>query len=180
MTRILSAPLFDPGLAREEIELPEGLTLEQIVTHTLPGLAPADRAFVRVTLVSDQGVAVITPEWWGQVRPKPGVRVVIRLVPGNDGLRTVLLAVVSIAAVALAGPVAGLVGLGGSQFGISLTAMALNFLGAALVNSLVPPVTPEETDRRNRYTLSGWNNQLRPDAPVPWALGRHRYAPPFA
>jgi len=180
MTRILSAPLFDPGLAREEIELPEGLTLGQIVTHTLPGLAPSDRAFVRVTLVSDQGVALITPEWWGQVRPKPGVRVVIRLVPGNDGLRTVLLAVVSIAAVALAGPVAGLIGLGGSQFGISLTAMALNFLGAALVNSLVPPVTPEETDRRNRYTLSGWNNQLRPDAPVPWALGRHRYAPPFA
>jgi len=180
MTRILSAPLFDPGLAREEIELPEGLTLEQIVTHTLPGLAPGDRAFVRVTLVSDQGVALITPEWWGQVRPKPGVRVVIRLVPGNDGLRTVLLAVVSIAAVALAGPVAGLIGLGGSQFGISLTAMALNFLGAALVNSLVPPVTPEENDRRNRYTLSGWNNQLRPDEPVPWALGRHRYAPPFA
>ncbi|MHA7870413.1 MAG: phage tail protein, partial [Salipiger thiooxidans] len=32
----------------------------------------------------------------------------------------------------------------------------------------------------NRYTLSGWNNQLRPDEPVPWALGRHRYAPPFA
>ena len=45
-------------------------------------------------------------------------------------------------------------------------------LGIAL-----PAYTP---DRRNRYTLSGWNNQLRPDAPVPWALGRHRYAPPFA
>ncbi|APX21317.1 hypothetical protein [Salipiger profundus] len=61
MTRVLAAPLFDPGLAREEIEMPEGLTLAQIVAEALPGIAPADRAHVRVTLVSERGTAMILP-----------------------------------------------------------------------------------------------------------------------
>ncbi|EPX82107.1 TipJ family phage tail tip protein [Salipiger mucosus] len=182
MTRVLSAPLFDPGMARTETEMPEGLTLAEIVAEALPGLPDGDRAQLRVTLVTREGAAVIEARYWAQVRPREGVRVVIRLVPGNEGgLRSVLLAVVSIAALALAQPVAGLLfGSAATSTQISLTALGLNLIGSALVNALVPVEVPEQEKRRNRYTLQGWSNTLRPDDPVPWVAGRHRYAPPYA
>lgn len=180
MTTILTAPLFDPGMARSVLEVPAGLSVAQMVTRAMPGLSALDRAQLRVTLVTGQGASPLHPHLWGQIRPKPGVRLVIRPVPGNSGgLRSVLLAVVSIAALALAPQVAGLIGVTG-KFGTSLIALGLNLVGAALVNAMVPLTVPDQDKARNRYTLSGWTNTQRRDEPVPYPLGRHRYAPPFA
>ena len=178
-TKLLFAPIFDPGAARQELEMPAGGTLADAVELALPGHTEVDRAQLRVTLVSEAGAALIDPRYWGQVRPRPGVRVVIRLVPGSDGFRSVMLAVVTIAAIALAPYIAPMIGVT-SQLGVSLVAMGLNMVGAALVNSLIPPETPKDETTRNRYTLSGWQNSIRRDEPVPYALGHHRYAPPFA
>lgn len=176
---LLLAPLFDPGAGRRALELPAGATLAEAVDLALPGHTATDRAQLRVMLVSEAGSVLIEARYWRQVRPRPGVRVVIRLVPGGDGMRSVLLAVVTIAAIALAPHLAPLIGVT-SDLGVSLVAMGLNLVGAALVNSLIPVETPDQENGKNRYTLSGWSNTLRPDKPVPYPLGQHRYAPPFA
>lgn len=179
---VLAAPAIDPGSARIELTLPEGLTIADIVAAALPGACPADRSRARVALVTDRGSAMIDPARWHAVRPRPGVRVVIRLVPGKDALRSILQIVVSIAAVALGtmfGPAAGaLLGVSG-QVGTALVAMGVNLLGSLLINALIPPVKPD-TERRNSYSISGWRNRMDPDGAVPVVLGQIRYAPPFA
>ncbi|NEX47593.1 TipJ family phage tail tip protein [Pseudotabrizicola algicola] len=184
---VLAAPAIDPGSARIEVTLPEGLTIGEIVAMVLPGAAPADRARARVTLVSPRGSAMILPEHWHAVRPRPGVRVVIRLVPGKDALRTILSVVVSIAAVALGtmfGPaLAGALGWGTGAAAVgtatALIGIGVNLLGSLLINALIPPVKPDD-ERRNSYSISGWRNRLDPDGAVPVVLGQVRYAPPFA
>ncbi|SDJ65674.1 hypothetical protein SAMN04487993_11101, partial [Salipiger marinus] len=174
---VLTAPLLDPGAARERLELPEGLSLAEIVTQALPGLLAEDRSQLRVMLVSPTGAAVIDPRFWHVTRPKAGVQVVIRLVPGKGGARQILLAVVSVAALMIAPHLAPMIGVT-SKLGVAMVGMGLNLLGAALVNAIVPPVTPDQRDsRRNRYLVSGWSNELRPGEALPLVLGRLRVAP---
>lgn len=180
---VLAAPAIDPGSARVEMILPEGLTVAEIVAAALPGATPADRARARVSLVTDRGSAVILPERWHVVRPRPGVRIVIRLVPGKNALRAVLSIVVSIAAVALGQVWAAGLGFatGTTGFAIASAAisMGVNLLGNLLINALIPPVKPDD-ERRNSYSISGWRNRLDLDGAVPVLLGQIRYAPPFA
>lgn len=179
---VLAAPAIDPGSARIELILPEGLTVGEIVAAALPGATPADQARARVTLVSPQGSAVILPARWHAVRPRPGVRVVIRLIPGKGALKAILSIVVAIAAVALgayfAPMLAGTFGLSAATWGAVIT-MGVNLLGSLLINALIPPVKPDD-ERRPSYSISGWRNRLDPDGAVPVLLGKIRYAPPFA
>lgn len=180
---VLAAPAIDPGSARIELTLPEGLTVAEIVAAALPGATPADQARARVSLVTDRGSAIILPERWQVVRPRPGVRVVIRLVPGKNALRAVLSIVVSIAAVALGQVWAAGLGFASGTTGFAIASAAIslgvNLLGNLLINALIPPVKPDD-ERRNSYSISGWRNRLDPDGAVPVLLGQIRYAPPFA
>ncbi len=184
---VLAAPAIDPGSARIEMMLPDGLTIGEIVAIALPGAAPEDRARARVTLVSAKGSAMILPAHWHAVRPRPGVRVIIRLVPGKGAVRAILSIVVSIAAVALGamfGPaLAGALGWGTGAAAIgtasALIGIGVNLLGSLLINALIPPVKPDD-ERRNSYSISGWRNRYDPDGAVPVVLGQIRYAPPFA
>lgn len=176
---VIAAPLFDPEQARINIEVPAGLTVAQIVQLALPGIgvAPQD---LRVTLVSEKGVAVIAPDLWSRVRPNAGVQVIIRGVPGKDVVRTVLLVAVSAAALAFAPTILAGTALAGNAFATSLVAAGLTLVGTLLVNALIPPPTFDSGERRNVYEISGWRNQIRRGEPVPLILGKHRYAPPFA
>ncbi|MDO5648870.1 phage tail protein [Paracoccus sp. (in: a-proteobacteria)] len=183
MTAVLASPLLDPGAGRVMMNLPDGLTVAQIVDLTLPGLSQSDRIVVRTALVTDCGATVIDRACWSAVRPKPGVRVVIRVVPGKDAIRSVLTIVVSIAAVA----VGGLWGAGlASALGVSTavgTAMVtfgVSVIGNLLINALIPPARPKEQRTANSFAINGWQNRLDPDGAVPCVLGRLRYAPPFA
>lgn len=175
---VLSAPLLDPAMARARLELPQGLTVAAIVAAALPGRA-ADLAHLRVVLVGPSGTSAIEPQYWAQVRPKAGTQVVIRSIPGKDALRSVLLAVVAVAALAFAPAVAGFIGVT-SKVGIALVGAGLSVAGQLLVNALIPPSTPDSGEKRNVYRIEGWRNEMRPGAPVPCAFGKHRYAPPFA
>lgn len=175
---VIAAPLFDPEQARISIEVPEGLTVAQIVQIALPGIGIAPQG-LRVTLVSVKGVAVIAPDLWDRVRPNAGVQVVIRGVPGKDVVRTVLLVAVSAAALAFAPAVTAGLGLSGA-FATSLVAAGLTVVGTLLVNALIPPPSFDSGERRNVYEISNWRNQIRRGEPVPLILGKHRYAPPFA
>ncbi|WP_164658599.1 phage tail protein [Tropicibacter sp. Alg240-R139] len=177
---ILTAPLIDPGMARQELEVPEGLSLAQMVEHAFPGMSRANHGALRVVLVTPIGAAAIDARYWHMTRPKPGVQVVIRIVPGKESLRSVLLAVVTVAAFALTGPLAGALGVGASTFGTALVRAGLTIVGSLLVNALVPMPEPEQERQKNSYSISGWQNTARPNEALPEVFGRHRVAPPFA
>ncbi|MFK4060316.1 host specificity factor TipJ family phage tail protein [Brucella anthropi] len=183
---VLAAPAFDPGCERIEMVLPEGMTVGEIISTALPGATDADKARCRVALVTDHGSVIVQREYWRQVRPRPGVRVVIRLIPGKNALKSILSIVVAVAAVALGamfGPALGaFLGFSGSTaaaVGTGIIGLGVNLLGNLLINALIPPARPDD-ERRNSYSISGWNNRLEPDGAVPVVLGEIRHAPPFA
>lgn len=181
---VTSAPMLDPDCARREMQVPAGLTVAEIVGLALPGLAAEDQSRLRVTLVTDEGMSAPAPETWSRLRPRDGVRVVIRLIPGDDPvLRSVLMIAVAVAAIYVAGPVAGalLTTATPSATATAITGAVLTGVGTLLVSTLIPPPSAARQDAaRSVYSVQGWHNEARPGEPVPFALGRHRYAPPFA
>ncbi|WP_226779499.1 host specificity protein J [Oceaniglobus trochenteri] len=172
---VITAPMLDPGQGRIETTLPAGATVSELVLAVLPGLACTER--VRVTLsLGDRVWAVPTP-LWSHVRPRPGVRVLVRVVPGDDALRTILSIAITVAASAFAAPLAGFFGFKGA-LAEGLATIGLTLAGNLLLSALIPP--PSEEKSRNVYTISSWRNDIRRGDPIPCAFGRHRYAPPFA
>lgn len=178
---VLAAPALDPGAARIEISLPEGLTLSEIVSTALPSANTADLDRMRVSLVTSRGASIVPRSRWHRIRPKTGVQVVIRIVPGKNALKAILSIVVSIAALVFApylgGLLAGTLGLSAATWTV-LAAVGINLLGNLLINALIPPVEPEK--ERQSFSITGWRNRLDPDGAIPVLLGRIRYAPPFA
>ncbi|MET1410696.1 host specificity factor TipJ family phage tail protein [Roseibium sp. HPY-6] len=185
---VIAAPLFDPGANRIDMTLPHGLTLAEIVATALPE-AVGDDLPIRVVLVTEKGAQAIARKNWQFVRPRAGVRVVIRVLPGKNALRSILQAVVAIAAIAIgaffAPALAGVLGISAGLVQAGLT-LGVTALGNLLINALVPPASPEalasptDSDVKQSYSISGWKNRLAPDAPLPVPFGEHRYAPPFA
>lgn len=181
---VLAMPHLDPGMGRVEMRLPEGQLLSEIVAAAFPILTPEERLQLRVVLVTPLGAAAIDARYWTCVRPRPGVRVVIRAVPGKSALRSALMVVVAIAAAATAayvGPMlAGAMGVT-SATGIaavsSLVGLAVTAVGMLAINALLPV---DDLSAENRYAITGWQNQVRTDGAVPLVLGKLRWAPPFA
>jgi len=145
----------------------------------------------------------ILKENWDKVRPKPGSRVSIRVVPtggggggggGKSTLRIVLLiAVIALAVAApyLLGPtLAGtaLIGTGAAAITIGqVVTSAVLLVGGLLVNALVPPPKPKLnqapslTNPSDSPTLfiTGARNQFFPFGVIPRPLGRSRMVPPY-
>ncbi len=187
MVPILAAPHFDPGTGRIEMEAPAGLTLAEHVALALPFATEGDLRLARISLVTAHGSEAVDPKYWHRVRPRPGVRVVIRLIAGKNALRAVLAIVITVAAIAIGqawGAQFGASLFGGAKFatqiGTAMLTTGVHVLSNLLLNALIPPVKPDSRDARNTYSISGWQNRLEPDGAVPVLLGRMRYAPPFA
>jgi hypothetical protein len=181
---VLAAPLIDPGQARVELSVPVGLYLDQIVALALPQLLPADYDKCRVVLVTKDGCMPVRQEHWHRIRPRAGVQIVIRLIPGKDVLRSVLMVMVAVAAVALgqywALPVAGALGIS-TAAASALIGLGVSVIGNLLINALIPPVSAADASKpRPIFAITGWRNAMTPDGPVPVVLGKHRFAPPFA
>ncbi|TXH82815.1 MAG: phage tail protein [Rhizobium sp.] len=179
---VLAAPFFDPAVGRVNLELQPGLSLAEIVAAALPRLTEYDLAHARVVLISDRGSIVIERRLWARVYPHAGVRVVIRIVPTNGVLKSILSVVVTIAAVALgqvwAPALAGTLGIS-AQGWAGIISLGATVLGNLLINALIPPVSTDN-DKNTSYQISGWRNKLDPDGVIPLILGKVRYAPPFA
>ncbi|MBD3805357.1 MAG: phage tail protein, partial [Thioclava sp.] len=130
----------------------------------------------------DRGSAIISREYWHCVRPNPGVRVVIRIIPAEGALKAVLSIVVSVAAIALGGifgpTLAGALGVS-TAVGTALVTIGVSMVGNLLINALIPPPSPDK-DKRNSYSINGLRNRVDPDGAVPFVMGTMRYAPPFA
>ncbi|WP_437160428.1 MULTISPECIES: TipJ family phage tail tip protein [unclassified Marinovum] len=178
---VLAAPMFDPGNGRIDLEVPDGLTISEILTMAMPGLPEAARRRVRVTLVTDHGVQVVPRSLWHVARPRPGVRVVLRVVPSDGAMKSILQIVIAVAAVALAAYfaplLAGTIGLTEAAW-TGLIMLGTTAVGNLLVSSLFPP--PEQEKVKERFQVAGFRNEMRPDGAVPELMGTLRYAPPMA
>ncbi|MDQ0454724.1 host specificity protein J [Rhizobium paknamense] len=178
---VLAVPFLDPSVGRITKELPEGLTIAEILDTVMPGLPDEDLALLRVVLVSDRGSAVIDRQFWHRVRPYASVRVVIRLVPGKSALRSVLTVVVAIASAALGQYWATAMALGSTTATTVVAAgitLGLTVLGNLLINALIPPASNKKD--KPTYFINGWRNNLDPDGVIPEVYGKIRFAPPFA
>lgn len=183
----IALPALDPGQGRLAFSLDEGATVADAVAAAFPGLPHDQRPRVRVTLVDADGrTAVLYEACWHAVRPRAGVRIVIRLVPAGGGnfLRSVLTAVVAIAAVAagafFAPAVAGFLGINqGLAQGLVTAGVGLG--GRALVNALIPVRgSSGGDDAEPAFSIDGLRNQVRLDGVVPAVTGGVRYIPPVA
>lgn len=180
-TPVLAVPHLGPENRRIDRELPAGLTLQEILEATLPSLPKAEHAQCRIALVTPHGSQIVLPQYWSRVRPRPGVRVVIRVVSDKSALRSVLSVVIAIAAVA-AGQYWAIGAIGSSTFAISsaLITAGVTIVGNLLINALIPPVKADDRDAENRYSISGFRNTVNQNGAVPVVFGQIRYAPPFA
>ena len=177
---VLTAPGWDPGQGRRTLDVVEGMTIKEIVALALPGGSSDDLSRVRVALVNRSGSMIIEQRHWHCIRPRNGAQVVIRIVPGEDALRSILTIVVSVAAMAFGGPLASFLFNTTSKLAVSLVTAGLTIVGHLAVNALIPPPKPEDRKRENRYAIGGWRNTLDPDGAIPVVAGEIRYAPPFA
>lgn len=180
---VLTASQFDPGVGRAGSTLPDWADTD---ADRAPGAARRHgrRYAAGPGRAGDRSRIQHRRNAPGHaVRPRPGVRVVLRVVPGAGALRAVLTIVVAIAAVAMtamfAAPLGAALGIGAASAG-GLISLGVNVIGSLLVNALVPPVKPKQDKRANDYTTGGWRNRYEPDGAVPVVLGSLRYAPPFA
>ena len=180
LVSVLATPLLDPGAARIEMELPHGLSVADMVKAAMPGVH--DLEHVTVTLVTERGAMHVSRSVWGRVKPRAGVRVVIRVIPGKSSMRTVLAIAVTVAAVAMGAYFAGTAlptMLGLSPMATQgLVSAGVTALGNLAINALVPPNSADKA--KPKFEISGWRNRLDPDGPVPVVLGSVRMAPPFA
>jgi hypothetical protein len=94
---------------------------------------------------------------------------------GSDPLRTIL----SLALIVVAGPAAGLLGLG--KFGTSVAQLAILAGGNALINALLPPPTIDRGPAAGEvFSLTPQGNAARLEQPIPVQYGRIRSQPDFA
>jgi len=192
---LLALPHIDPTRARRRLDVAYGMTLAEMAVVALPGV-PLER--VRMSI----GEHIIDRAIWHRVRPHHGAMVVVRAVPGDDTLRSVLSVAVLVAAVALgqfyaptiAGSLlgsafpAGLTGYGTiaatagtlSTIG-SLATAGFAIAGSLLLNALIPVRGLGDQDKgTDIYAITGLKNSANPGGVIPSILGRHRYAPPYA
>ncbi len=182
----LCLPIVDRPTVRRDVTYPEGSTIADIVALALPGLPAEMTARVRVALVTERGAIIVEPSRWPVVRPKAGVKVVIRSVPGGSNVwRSLLMIVVTIAAVALgqlwALPVSGALGISAAA-ATTLVTLGVTAIGMLLVNALIPIKRGGGDDQKEYggYSAQGWRNGSDPDGPIPVPFGRLRMAPPYA
>jgi hypothetical protein len=190
-SRLIVLPRLDPARERLEMTVAAGTTIAEMVVLAFPGFPHSALDRVRVSI----GEHVIAREAWRHVRPKPGASVVIRVVPGDDTLRSVLSVAVLVAAVALGQYYApaiagGLSGYGGFAIGgITITSSVaastitagVAIAGSLLLNALIPARGLGDQDKgTDIYAITGLKNSANPGGVIPCILGQHRYAPIYA
>lgn len=170
---------------RVDFLVKEGSTLLEIVNACQPD--PMLARFGHV-FIDDH---FVPRNLWHVVRPKPGRKVTLRVVPQGSGgggksiLRIILTLVVVVASVFLP----PLLGITGTILGVSAAALASAAIGAVgmlLVNAIAPVRPPSlglgnasGPDESQALFIEGARNQARPWSVVPTVVGQHRMVPNY-
>jgi hypothetical protein len=179
---LITMPRLAPSEGRIHMTVGYGLTISEMVAAALPGISPEHKQWVRVLI----GGHAIDRLQWHRIRPKPGVTVLIRVIPGTDTLRSVLSIAVAVAALAfgqfyLAPMLVPTLGTLGANIAGAVATAGLTIAGNLLINALVPVRQPGDRDKDSpTYGITGMRNVANPDGVVPWIAGKHRVAPPYA
>lgn len=166
---------------RAVFEVDAGLTLAEILARAQPDPMLLQDAHVFI------GDHLVPRDRWRRVRPKPGMRVTVRVLPGDQGGgggKTALRVVLSIAIIAASIYFPPLIGLEAGTLGAAVVSAGIVIGGTLALNAIIPPVTPNnllegpEGNERPAFSIAGARNELRPYEPVPRVLGEHRMFPP--
>lgn len=167
---------------RRDRRVPAGLSIAEILDEVGAG------AFAGGFVVHLDGHPV-APENFRKVRVKAGVTMTFlpRLQGGGAIWRTILTAVVAVAAFTVAGPLAGTLFTAGTiAYTIATAAISASIMlaGTLALNALFPTRAPQlNSDSASSTALNsiqGAQNQADPFGPVPVVLGRHRQSPRLA
>ncbi len=182
MTKIILAPA--PFVKANEIELPEGLSLNEISNATFSdaGIPQICRQNEMVIEVDGEYIPKCD---WGMV-PKSGsnIKLLMPLRGGGKSPLRILLSIAVVVASFFAGPELAAAYFSGSAIAAGVTSAIVMTAGTFLVNAIAP-VRPQGGKSGNpkdaqAYSISGSRNQIAPYQPVPVVLGRHRFFPPLA
>lgn len=170
---------------RNVVKVAAGQTISELVSAVKDGANwPDDWVYVAV---DDETIPL---ERWGTVSPKPGSLVSVVLVPGRNRQEAVRLGLtLAIVAAGIAAPYAltglGATGLVAAGGGLTLTgslvSAGVTVGGGLLLNTMMPTAGLDNqrasAGASTTYSLTGAQNTLRPNSPVPVVLGKHRITP---
>ena len=184
---VSSLPVVGAAEQRVDVTVPVGSSVADMIAIAMPQLPQEQYGALRVSLVNERGEMLVSRAYWHVTKPRAGARVVIRIVPGKNALRSVLMIVVAVGAMIIGQywltPMLLEAGWGSVAAGIagSLFSAGLTVAGALLINALIPPASVKSQERDRSYQLSGWRNRVpSSDDVLPCLFGKVRYAPPFA
>ena len=191
---------LDPfGVARVDATVAAGATVAEMVMAA--GADPLLMTHGHAWLVDgamEREPVPVPRQLWERVRPKPGMTLVVRLVPhggggegGKNPLRTILSIAVIAASFAVGAGVAGLK-IGASINGVNIlgavAGAAASMVGNAIINAVAPAPRPRFSgggaggglERSSpTYGITGATNAANPYGPVPVVFGRHLVHPPL-
>lgn len=130
----------------------------------------------------------IPREWWGRIRPKPGIAVLITRFPQGGAkniLRIIAFAALAIATGFIAAPGGFFVAtMGLGQIAAGALAAVVGIGGMLLINALIPPQVPGQSAAGASFnplkSITGTSNQANPYGAIPCVLGTIRLFPPLA
>jgi hypothetical protein len=173
--------------SRIECRVRAGLSITEIL---IEAMAFQPGAVLRRDFVVHVDGHVIEERYWSRVRLKAGTTVTFTPRLQNSNLwRTVLSAIVVVAALVFAGPLAGVLGVAGAIGVSAATATALVSAGIILAGTLAlnalfpvrpPDAISDATAGGAPNSIQGAQNQSAPFGPIPVVLGRHRQSPFYA
>ncbi len=166
---------------RIDLSLPAGLSIMEVLLQALdqaPGHVLSPHFAVHI-----DGHPVEAKNW-SKVRLKAGATVTFRpTLHGDNPLRTILSLAVVVAALVVAGPLAGVLGLSGAglTIGTSLISAGIILAGTLALNALFP-TRPKASSIEDKAlnSIQGAQNQGNPFGPIPVVLGTHRQSPYYA
>jgi len=155
-----------------ETAAPVGRTLQQILDEAQPDQLMHDYAVIAIDGYE------IPREWWGHVKPKRGRLVGIGYAPRGRSNENQQAGSGLAAALAIAGSIAMMTGVG-APIGVGLLAASLA-VGLATQFLLTPEIADPYDGQDDPRSGVSVRNQLGTDRPVPVLFGEFRFAPPHA
>lgn len=147
-----------------------GETLADLLARQ--GVLPAERWAVTV------GGLAVPPAMWHRLRPKPGMLIEARRVPGKDYIGMIAAVVISIFA-----PYAGAAMFGAGTTAAAVASAVIAVAGSMIVAKLLAPKPQKQLSNANQgltYSLQGGRNSTRPFEPMGLVLGEPYCVPDLA